>query len=186
MALLWTNCSNAALGGGGGGAAGGVAGALAQKAANAPLVASNAANTAATVANTAAATAETAAGTALTAGEVALTAAITALNAAVDLNTAALWATGFIPGAQEGGQVMRSGVAIIHAGETVASKNIMQGVGEGLSASATGGGTQVVNSFDGATFHGVPDQRYVSGIMDNAVRQLRQSSRTWAFNPTGK
>jgi hypothetical protein len=41
-------------------------------------------------------------------------------------------------------------------------------------------------NFDGAKFHGVPDQRYVSQIMDSAVRQLRNSSRTWAFNPTGQ
>jgi hypothetical protein len=40
-------------------------------------------------------------------------------------------------------------------------------------------------NFDGATFYGVPDQRYVSQIMDSAVWQLRNSSRTWAFNPTG-
>jgi hypothetical protein len=42
-----------------------------------------------------------------------------------------------------------------------------------------------VNS-DGATFHGVPDQRYVSSIMDSATRMLRSSSRSWAFNPAGQ
>jgi len=63
----------------------------------------------------------------------------------------------------------------------------MQNVAEMLSTKSYGavmGGPTV--SFDGATFHGVPDQHYVSQIMDNAVRQLRNSSRTWAFNPTGQ
>jgi len=41
-------------------------------------------------------------------------------------------------------------------------------------------------SFDGAVFHGVPDARYVNSIFDNAVRQLRTSSRSWAFNPRGQ
>jgi hypothetical protein len=106
---------------------------------------------------------------------------------ATNLNTIALYTSKLIPSAQEGGQVMRTGVALIHAGETVASKNIMQGVGEGLSANATGSGVSNNNiNFDGAVFHGVPDRRYVGSIMDSAVRQLRQSSRTWAFDPTGR
>jgi hypothetical protein len=133
----------------------------------------------------AALSANTAADTALGVQIDVLSAGVIALQAAVDLNTTALWATGFIPGFQEGGQVMRSGVAVVHAGETIAGKNIMQNVGESLNAQATGGGTQII-SFDGATFHGVPDQRYVSSIMNSAVRSLRQSSRTWAFNPTGQ
>jgi hypothetical protein len=174
-----------------GGVAKGAGGGASAAAANAPLVASNTANTAATTADTTAVVANTAAVgvgmTTLTTTMVTLDVSLGILAASVDANTTALWATAFISGLQEGGQVMRTGVALVHAGETVASKNIMQGVGESLSAggAGSGGGNQIV-SFDGATFHGVPDSRYVSGIMNNAVRQLRQSSRTWAFDPTGK
>jgi hypothetical protein len=148
--------------------------------------------------------------TALTTSNVALIAALVALNVAVDANTIALYASSLFP-LQTGGTVSGTGGvrATIHAGETVASAEILRNVGEGLANSMQpqdlGGNARalqgigakltaaapkpgmgnVVNSFDGAVFHGVPDQHYVSQIMDSAVGQLRRSSRTWAFNPVG-
>jgi hypothetical protein len=117
-----------------------------------------------------------------------------ALGTALSILTTVMLIKAGIPFAQEGGLVQATGAAVIHQGEVVANAamlaNIgaggaraMQGIGDRLAAGASGGGGTV--SFDGAVFHGVPDQRYVSSIMDTAVRGLRNSSRTWAFNPTG-
>jgi hypothetical protein len=126
----------------------------------------------------------TAAGT-VAAMEGVLAGVMVELSAAVVANTVALYATGFIPGLQAGGTVLRTGVALVHEGETVAGKSLMRGIGEGLTA--TSGVNAPVNvTLTGNTFHGVPDQRYVQSIFNNAVTQLRNSSRSWAFNPKGQ
>jgi hypothetical protein len=185
-----------AIGGGIGGALGKVAGGAAAGAPAAATQTANTAaltgNTAALVTNTAGLTAAAAASTAVATGDVTLVAAVTFLAASVDFlaasvdaNTIALYATGFIPFAQEGGTVARSGVAVIHAGETVANKNILRGIGEGLSG-GSGVNAPVQLNFDGAVFHGTPDQRFVNTIMNTVVTNLRNSSRTWAFNPKGQ
>ena len=59
----------------------------------------------------------------------------------------------------------------------------MKGVGESLSASRGTGDVHL--HMENNTFHGVPDASYVTSIMNQAVTQLRNSSRTWAFNPLG-
>jgi hypothetical protein len=53
----------------------------------------------------------------------------------------------------------------------------LKGIGEQLSTTSAHAAAGPTISFDGATFHGVPDQRYVSNIMDTSVRMLRNSSR---------
>jgi hypothetical protein len=116
-----------------------------------------------------------------------------------------------IPGAQHGGAVLETGVATVHKGEVVANSEMMRNIGSSLAEagafnsgtdmgqtnaqlktigeqlSASSYGAQMGNtvSFDGAVFHGVPDQNYVGQIMNSAVRQLRNASRSWSFNPTG-
>jgi hypothetical protein len=105
---------------------------------------------------------------------------------------------------------------VVHAGEIVASESIIRnagaslltigaslgrtagswagldasaaikGIGDRLSARSGVNAAPMVMNMDGAIFHGVPDQRYVNSVMDTAVRSLRNSSRTWAFNPTGQ
>jgi hypothetical protein len=140
-----------------------------------------------------------------TATEVTNTAAVGANTAAVVFNTAVKLA---LPFAQHGAVVTGVGATpvMVHGGEVIANKQMLQtigaslstgatvdmratnaqlqGIGDQLSAKATGGDTHL--HMDGAVFHGVPDQRYVNSIMDTAVRSLRNSSRTWAFNPTGQ
>jgi hypothetical protein len=96
---------------------------------------------------------------------------------------------------QHGGVVTRGGSAMIEAGEVVANQKVMEElgpsvmnyIGKNLSGSATVN-TIAANptiSFDGAVFHGVPDQRYVNTFMNEVTRSLRNSSRSWAFNPQG-
>ena len=77
---------------------------------------------------------------------------------------------------QEGGYVSRTGVAYIHAGEVIANEQIMRNVGKelaGVGGMLTTAEPKIAShtvSFDGAVFHGVPDQRYVNSIFDTAVR----------------
>lgn len=140
-------------------------------------------------------------------------AALSVLTTVLEINTATHFLFqhgGVVPGMSN--TVVR---AMVHGGEIVANESMMRNLGQGIALgntaetmrhmaaltasgprvnaaevmqllanapSKTAGGTV---SFDGATFHGVPDQRYVGQIMDSAVRQLRNSSRSWAFNPTG-
>jgi hypothetical protein len=52
------------------------------------------------------------------------------------------------------------------------------------SNAAAQGGTHV--HMDGANFYGTPGPTFISGMMNQVVRDLRMSSRTWAFNPTGQ
>jgi hypothetical protein len=186
LAKILIGLAGGATGGGAGGAAAGAATA-------APGIAAQTANTTATVANTAAIVADTGSLVALIASNEMMFAMqdvlmgfIVSLTAAIDANTVALYVTGFIPGMQSGGTVARTGVAVIHAGETVASNNILQGIGATLSSGNVVNNAPPTVSFDGAVFHGVPDQRYVNSIMDTAVRSLRMASRSWAFNPQGK
>src|SRR5262249_19649942 len=149
------------------------------------------ANTGALTANTGALVAATGAEGALAGAigtlagmETALIAAMMELSAAIDANTIAQYATAFF---QTGGVVSGSGgvKAVIHAGETVASAEIMhnvgaglaaagalqvpdmrsttaalQGIGDQLSTASAAGETHV--HIEGNTFHGVPDQRYVN------------------------
>jgi hypothetical protein len=116
------------------------------------------------------------------------------LGTALSILTTVMLIKAGIPFLQEGGIVAATGAAVVHQGEVVANATLLNNIGRGgaaammemgsrLSAGAKSGGGTV--SFDGAVFHGVPDQNYVSQIMNSAVHQLRQSSRTWAFNPTG-
>jgi hypothetical protein len=79
---------------------------------------------------------------------------------------------------------MRSVAGLTAAGANMGRMAATQDVAAQLASRNVASGGTV--SFQGAVFHGVPDQRYVGSIMDNAVRQLRNSSRTWAFNPTGQ
>jgi hypothetical protein len=53
-----------------------------------------------------------------------------------------------------------------------------------LAANKVAAGAATI-SFDGATFHGVPDQRYVSTCWGYYGQNVSNSTRTWAFNPTG-
>jgi hypothetical protein len=100
--------------------------------------------------------------------------------------------TGGGGGYQEGGHVAASGMAMVHAGEVIANEKMMQNIGKqmaGVGGMLTAAEPKMSNttlSFDGAVFHGVPDQRYVNSVMDTAVRSLRAASRTWAFNPKGQ
>jgi hypothetical protein len=100
--------------------------------------------------------------------------------------------TGGGGGYQQGGHVAASGMAMVHAGEVIANEKIMQNIGKqmaGVGGMLTQAEPKMSNttlSFDGAVFHGVPDQRYVNSVMDTAVRSLRAASRTWAFNPKGQ
>jgi hypothetical protein len=81
---------------------------------------------------------------------------------------------------------------LVHAGEIVANESMMRQFGSGASASIgnalapSRGGSDVHLHVEGNVFHGTPDQRYVQSFIDSVITQLRNSSRTWAFNPTGK
>jgi hypothetical protein len=174
-------------------------GAVAHPVAQGVQTAAQTANTAAQSANTAAVAASTAAdatvvasNTAVVASNAALTAAIAVLTTAVVDQTIATYATGFIPFAQHGAAVQRTGAAIIHSGEVVANAAMMKHIGGamldniGAQLGAAPAKTGATVSFDGAVFHGAPSPQYVQSLMNNAVGQLRNSSRTWAFNPTGQ
>jgi len=88
------------------------------------------------------------------------------------------------------GVAVGSAQAAIHSAQGLnagggGDASALQGVADSLQSRSAAGPPQTV-SFQGAVFHGVPDQRYVQGIMDQAVTQLRNSSRSWAFNPKGQ
>jgi hypothetical protein len=139
---------------------------------------------------------------------VTLDADIIALISAILDNTIALYTTGFIP-LQEGGVVSgpagSGALAKIHAGEAVANSQMMrdigmgmtqanrplpqsgaqlQSIGQQLSQQSMAGGDEFHVHMDGATFNGSLGQDHVNQIMNQAVRTLRMTSRSWAFSPT--
>jgi hypothetical protein len=118
---------------------------------------------------------------------------MTYLGIAITILTIVMKIKALFPGAQHGAMVAATGAAVIHSGEVVANAAMMKHVGGAMldnigaqlgAAPAKTAGPSV--SFDGAVFHGTPSPQYVQSLMNNAVGQLRNSSRTWAFNPTGQ
>jgi hypothetical protein len=98
--------------------------------------------------------------------------------------------------------VTETGIANIHAGEVIANQTIMENIGKGLhgmrtdylrgvtnsigaqlSSRTSGGDTHM--HLEANNWYGNFTQEHANSIMNTAVRELRQASRTWAFNPTG-